>query len=181
MCPFSESPGSESLTSESLSSESLLSESPSSESLTWSDFGIPGFGNHCVRESPCVGFSYLQNPYLRNPQLRNPWLRNPWFRIPRLRNPWLRNPWLRNFSRIQAPPNQTPLRLPPTKRAQTQANADKTQTFFDFSGKCKVLIFMRIWSFYSHALYILSADDSGRSLQNPREFSQIVGGQNRAR
>ena len=44
-------------------------------------------------------------------------------------------------------------------------------------GKCKVLIFLRI-SFFLHALYILSADDSGRFLQNPREVAQIVGGQN---
>ena len=27
------------------------------------------------------------------------------------------------------------------------------------SGKCKALIFLRVWSFYSHALFILSADD----------------------
>ena len=44
--------------------------------------------------------------------------------------------------------------------------------------KCKVPIFLRVWSFVSHALYILSADDSGQFLQNPREVSQIVGGQN---
>ena len=37
---------------------------------------------------------------------------------------------------------------------------------------------MRVWSFYSHALYSLSTDDSGRVLQNPREVGQIVGGQN---
>ena len=30
--------------------------------------------------------------------------------------------------------------------------------------------------FYSHALFVLSADDSGRFLQNPREVAQIVGG-----
>ena len=46
------------------------------------------------------------------------------------------------------------------------------------SGKCKVLTFLRVWTFYSHALYILSADDSGRFLQNPREVTQIVRGQN---
>ena len=37
--------------------------------------------------------------------------------------------------------------------------------------KCKVLIFF-------DALYILSADDSGRFLQNTREIAQIVGEQN---
>ena len=36
------------------------------------------------------------------------------------------------------------------------------------SGKCKVLIFLRVWSFDSHALYILSTDDSGRTLQSQR-------------
>ena len=46
------------------------------------------------------------------------------------------------------------------------------------SGKCKVLIFLRIWSLDSHALYIFSADDSGGFLQNPREIAQIVSGQN---
>ena len=40
------------------------------------------------------------------------------------------------------------------------------------SGKCTVLIFLRVWSFYSHALYNLSADDSGRFLQNLREVAQ---------
>ena len=65
-------------------------------------FGIPGFGNICLGESPSVGFRYLRNPCFRNPCFRNPWLRNFWFR----------NPHLRNFSRIQAPLNQTPLRLP---------------------------------------------------------------------
>ena len=43
---------------------------------------------------------------------------------------------------------------------------------------CKVRISLRVWSFYSHALHILSADNSGRFLQNPREVAQIVGGQN---
>ena len=43
------------------------------------------------------------------------------------------------------------------------------------SGKCKVLLFFRVWSFYSHALYILSIDNSGRFLQNFREVGQIVG------
>ena len=61
-------------------------------------FRIPWLWNPCLRESPSVGF-----PHLRNPCFRNPWLRNPWFR----------NSHLRNFSRIQAPLNQTPLRLPP--------------------------------------------------------------------
>ena len=46
------------------------------------------------------------------------------------------------------------------------------------SGKCKILIFWRVSSFYLHALCILSADDSGRFLQNPREVAQIVGRQN---
>ena len=46
------------------------------------------------------------------------------------------------------------------------------------SGKCKVLIFLQVWSFDSHALRILSADDSGRFLQNPREVVQFVSGQN---
>ena len=31
-----------------------------------------------------------------------------------------------------------------------------------FSGKCKVLIFLRVWSFPSHAPCILSADDLGK-------------------
>ena len=46
------------------------------------------------------------------------------------------------------------------------------------SGKRIVLIFLRVWSFDSHALYISSADDSGRFLQNPREVAQIASGQN---
>ena len=45
------------------------------------------------------------------------------------------------------------------------------------SGKCKVLIFLQVWSFYSHALYMLSADDSGRFLQYHRVVAQIVCGQ----
>ena len=35
-------------------------------------------------------------------------------------------------------------------------------SFLTVSGKCRVLIFLRVWSFDSQALYILSADDSGR-------------------
>ena len=50
-----------------------------------------------------MGFPYLRNPCLRNPCFRNSHLRNPCFR----------NSHLRNFSPIQAPLNQTPLRLPP--------------------------------------------------------------------
>ena len=45
------------------------------------------------------------------------------------------------------------------------------------SRECKVLVFLRVWSSYSHSLCILSADDSGRLLQNPREASKIVSGQ----
>ena len=40
------------------------------------------------------------------------------------------------------------------------------------SGKCKALIFLRIWSFCSHAPYILSGDNSGRFLQNRTEVAQ---------
>ena len=36
-----------------------------------------------------------------------------------------------------------------------------------FSEKCKVLVFLLVWSFNSHALNILSADDLG-------EFSGIL-------
>ena len=50
-----------------------------------------------------MGFPYLRNPCLRNPCFRNS---HRW-------NPCLRNSHRRNFSRIQAPLNQTPLRLPP--------------------------------------------------------------------
>ena len=32
------------------------------------------------------------------------------------------------------------------------------------SGKCKVQLFLRVWSFYSHALHILSAEDLATSL-----------------
>ena len=77
------------LLSESLSSESLLSESLTSKSLS--------------REESQCGF-----PYFRNPCPRNPWSRNS-----HLRNSWFRTSHLRNFSQIQAPLNQTPLRLPP--------------------------------------------------------------------
>ena len=69
-----------------------------------------------------MGFPYLRNPCLRNPCFRNSHLRNPCFR----------NSHLRNFSRIQAPLNQTPLRLPPNFGANacgacihTQANPRK--------------------------------------------------------
>ena len=68
------------------------------------DFGIPGFESLSRGESQC-GFPYLRNPCLRNPCFRNSHLRNPCFR----------NSHLRSFSRIQAPLNQTPLRLPPKK------------------------------------------------------------------
>ena len=47
-----------------------------------------------------------------------------------------------------------------------------------YIGESKILIFWGLWSFYSHALYILSANDSGWFLQNPKEVAQIVGGQN---
>ena len=52
-----------------------------------------------------MGFPYLRNPCFRNPCFRNSHCRNPCFR----------NSHLRNFSRIQAPLNQTPLRLSPKK------------------------------------------------------------------
>ena len=45
------------------------------------------------------------------------------------------------------------------------------------SGESKVLIFLRVSSFHSHALCILSAHDSGRFLQDPTEVAQVVGGQ----
>ena len=40
------------------------------------------------------------------------------------------------------------------------------------SGKCRVLIFLRVWSFDSHALFILSADDFGRLLWHSVEIAQ---------
>ena len=42
-------------------------------------------------------------------------------------------------------------------------------------GESKVLVFLRVLSFYSHAL--LSAGNSGQILQNPKEVARIVGGQ----
>ena len=38
--------------------------------------------------------------------------------------------------------------------------------------KCKVLIILKVWSFYSHALHILSADDSGKSQFSGRGWGQ---------
>ena len=42
-------------------------------------------------------------------------------------------------------------------------------------GESKALVFLRVLSFYSHAL--LSASNSGQILQNLREVARIVGGQ----
>ena len=66
-------------------------------------FGIPYFGIPWLGESPTVGFPYLRNPCPLNPCFLNSLCRIPCF--------W--NSHLRNFSRIQAPLNQTPLRPPP--------------------------------------------------------------------
>ena len=44
--------------------------------------------------------------------------------------------------------------------------------FHKDSGKCKVLIFLRFWSFNSHALFILSVDEFGRLLWDSVETSQ---------
>ena len=104
-------------------------------------FRSPCFRNPCFR-NPCLRNPCFRNSCLRNPWLLNPWLWRslsrgesqcgvfPTFGIPVfgvpdfgilgfgnlwLRNPWFRNSHLRNFSRIQAPLNQTPLRLPRAK------------------------------------------------------------------
>ena len=43
-------------------------------------------------------------------------------------------------------------------------------TFFKASGESQVLIFLKIWSFYSRALYILPANDSGRCPQSAQSM-----------
>ena len=68
--------------------------------------------NLCLRESPSVGF----------PHVRNPCLWNPWFRNSHRLDPCFRNPRRRNFIRIQAPLNQTPLRLPPSSAGVATLN-----------------------------------------------------------
>ena len=40
------------------------------------------------------------------------------------------------------------------------------------SGECKVVIFWRVWSFYSYTLYILSADNSGQLFWDSIEVAQ---------
>ena len=62
--------------------------------------------------------------------------------------------------------------IPPLQRVHVWSSRCST------SGKCKVLIFLQVWYFYPHALYVLSADDFGRFLQNPTGVDHIVGGQN---
>ena len=66
-------------------------------------FRNPWLWNFWLGESPSVCFPYLRNPCSRNPCF----LEFP------PSNPYFRNSHLRNSSRIQAPLNQTPLRLPP--------------------------------------------------------------------
>ena len=44
--------------------------------------------------------------------------------------------------------------------------------------KCRAQLILRVWSFYSHALCIFSADDWGQFLQISRAVAQIVCGQN---
>ena len=40
-------------------------------------------------------------------------------------------------------------------------------------GKCKVLIFLRVWSFYSHALYIFSQTVLGDAYRIPEKSSNL--------
>ena len=46
------------------------------------------------------------------------------------------------------------------------------------SEKCKVLVFSLVWSFNSHALNILSADDLGEFSGILQKSPKIVSGQN---
>ena len=75
-----------------------------------SDFGIPGFGIPDFG-IPRLGISVSARVQCGFPYLRNPCPRNPCVRNSRRRSPCFRNFRVRNFSRFQAPLNQTPLRV----------------------------------------------------------------------
>ena len=96
------------------------------------DFRIPGSGISASGRLPVWGFPYLRNPCLRNPCFRNSHLRNPCFR----------NSHLRNFSRIQAPLNQTPLRLPPTNGGVSNGGASRSGLVLPFLS-----FFRPFWDF----------------------------------
>ena len=84
-------------------------------------FGIPVVGIPAFRipvqcsESPALE-SWAVGSLSRRESQCGFYLRNPCFRNSHCRNPCFRNSHRRNFSRIQAPLNQTPLRLSPRQQ-----------------------------------------------------------------